>query len=85
MRSDSSSSEQVSTETPSSALNVTLPAFDVARAPAPAQHGSHWAPAAIDRYLLPAGRSAANTLTAVVAVNRWDRRRTDTDGRSTAI
>jgi len=35
-----------------------------------------WAPAhaAIDRYFLPTGRSAANPPAAVAAVNRWDRR-----------
>ena len=34
--------------------------------------------AAIDRYFLPAGRSAANPPAAVAAVDRWDRR---TDAR----
>ena len=34
-------------------------------------------PIAVDRYLLPAGRSAANPSTAVAAVDRWDRQ---TDG-----
>jgi len=53
-------------------------------APARLQHGARSAPAAIDRYLLPAGRSAANPPAAVSAVDRWDRR-TDiyTDGRLT--
>ena len=32
------------------------------------------APAAVDRYLLPAGRSAANPPHVAAAVNRWDRR-----------
>jgi len=31
------------------------------------------APAAVDRYLLPAGRSAANLRSAVAAVDRWNR------------
>jgi len=39
------------------------------------------APAAIDQYLLPTGRSAANPPVAVAAVDRWDRR---TDGRMAA-
>jgi len=38
------------------------------------------APAAADRYLLPAGRSATNPPHAAAAVDRWDRR---TDGRQT--
>jgi len=37
-------------------------------------------PAAVDRYLLPAGRSAANPTAAVAAVDRRDRQ---TDGRLT--
>jgi len=37
------------------------------------------APAVIDRYLLPAGRSAANQPHAAAAVDRWDRQ---TDGRT---
>jgi len=43
------------------------------------------APAAIDRYVLPAGHLAANSLVAVAAVDRWDRQ-TDgqTDGRTDA-
>jgi len=36
-------------------------------------------PAAIDRYLLPAGRRAASKPAAVAAVDRWDRQ---TDGRT---
>jgi len=36
------------------------------------------APASIDRYLLPAGRSEENPPAAVAAVDRWDRQ---TDGR----
>ena len=31
------------------------------------------APAAVDRYILPTGRSAANPPAAVAAVDRWDR------------
>jgi len=38
------------------------------------------APAAVDRYLLPAERSAANPPAITVAAGRWDRQ---TDGRST--
>jgi len=37
-----------------------------------------WAPAVVDRYLLPARRSAANPLHAAAAVERWDRQ---TDSR----
>jgi len=37
------------------------------------------APAAIDRYLLPAERSAANPPAAVAVVDRWDRQ---TEGRT---
>jgi len=43
------------------------------------------APAAIDRYLLPAGHSAANPPAAVAAVDRWGRQRDrQTDGRTDA-
>ena len=35
------------------------------------------APAAIDRYLLPIDRAAANTPAAVAAADRWTDRRTD--------
>ena len=44
---------------------------------------AHSAPAAIDRYFLLAGRSAANLPVAVGAVDQWDRQ-TDrqTDGRT---
>jgi len=34
-------------------------------------------PAAVDRYFLPAGRSAANLPAAIAAVNRWDRQADD--------
>ena len=44
------------------------------------QHGTHSVPAAIDRYLLSAGRSAANPPATIAAVYHWDRR---TDGRPT--
>jgi len=44
---------------PPSALNVTLPAFAAER-----RRRCSAAPAAIDRYLLPAWRTAANPLTA---------------------
>jgi len=37
------------------------------------------APAAVSRYLLPAGRSAANPPATVAAVDRWDRQ---TDGQT---
>ena len=54
---------------------MTLPAFTAERRRL--QNGAHSAPPAIDRYILPAGRSAANPTTAVAAVDRWDRH---TDG-----
>jgi len=57
---------------------MTLPAFAAERWPL--QHGARSASAAIDRYLLPARRSAANPPAAVAAVDRWDRER---DGRQT--
>jgi len=51
-------------------------------------HGARSASAAVDQYLLPTGRSAANPLHAAAAVDRCDRQTdkpTDgqTDGRST--
>jgi len=60
---------------PSSALNMTLPAFAAeCRRP---QHSARSKPTAIDRYLLPAGRSAANP---PAAVDQQDR---ETDRRPT--
>ena len=41
--------------------------------------GTRMAPAVVDRYLLPTGRSAANPSAAAAAVDRWDGR---TDGRT---
>ena len=70
---------QVCVQSPASAVKVTLPAFAAERRRL--LHGACSAPAAIDRYLLPAGRSAANSPAAMVAVDRWDRR---TDGRTDA-
>jgi len=68
--------KQVCVQPRSSAVSTTLPAFTaVRRAPA----------LAIDQYLLPAGRSAANPPHAA-AVDRWDRqtdRRTDASPCST--
>jgi len=65
---------------------VTLPAFAAERRRRVAcsmtgalQDGTHSAPAAIDRCLLLAGRSAANPPVTVAAVDRWDRQ---TDGRT---
>ena len=70
--------KQVWVEPPSSALNMTLPTFaDEHRR---LQHGARSASAAIDRYILSTGYSAANTPAAIDAVDRWDRQ---TDGRST--
>jgi len=63
---------------PPSALNVTL-SYLLLSAGALLQHGACSAPAAIDLYCLPAGRSAANSPTAVAAVDRRDRQ---TDGRT---
>jgi len=53
-----------------SAFNMTLPEFAAERR---VQHGARSAPAAIDRYLLVAERSAATPPAAVVAIDRWDR------------
>jgi len=66
---------------------MTLPAFAVERSAAErrcVQHGARSAPAAIDRYRLPARRWAANPPAAVADVDQWDRQ-TDrqTDGRPT--
>jgi len=49
-------------------------------------HGAR--PAAVDRYLLPAGRSAANPPVTVAVVDQWDRqpdrlKDRQMDGRST--
>ena len=55
---------------------MTLPAFAAEH-----RRACSMAPAVIDRYLLPAGRSAADPPAAVVAVDRWDR---ETDGRTDA-
>jgi len=54
------------------AVNMTLPAFA-------AERRCCMAPAAINRYLLPAGRSAANPSAAAAAVDRQYRQ---TDGRT---
>jgi len=62
-----------------SALNITLPAFAAERRRL--RHGALSAPAAIDRYLLPAGRSAANPPPAAAAAERRDRQ---ADGRTDA-
>ena len=64
---------------------MTLPAFAAkrraaARAAAPLLLGMP-APAAVDRHLLPARRSAANPPHAAQAVERWDR---EADGRTDA-
>jgi len=61
---------QVCVESPSSALNMTLPAFAAER-----RRCTRSAPTAIDRYLLPAGRSAANPQASVAAVDQpsWNR------------
>jgi len=53
---------------------MTLPTFDAERLHL--QHGTSGPPAAIDRYLLPDWRSAANPPAAVATVDRWDTRRT---------
>ena len=66
-----------SNKPPPSALNVTLPAFAAERRRL--HYCARSAPTAVDRYLLPAGRSAANPPAAVAAVDRWDRR---TDGET---
>ena len=50
---------------------MTLPAFTAESRRV--QHGARSAHAAIDRYSLPARRSAANPPAAVAAVDRWDR------------
>jgi len=55
---------------------MTVPAFIAECRAAPA-------PAAVDRCVLRAGRSAANPLHATVPVKRWDRRTVRTDGRPT--
>jgi len=70
---------QVYVQPPQSVVSVTLPAF--ACCTARLMHGACplRAPAAIDRYLLPAGRSAANQSAAVAAVDRRDRQ---TDGQT---
>jgi len=57
-----------------SAVNVTLPAFDAER-----RCLLHARRPQLSIDPLPAGRSAANLPAAVAAVDRWDRR---TDGRS---
>jgi len=65
---------------------VSLPAFAAAAlraAAAPLLMGAkHWA--AIDRYLLPTGRSAANLPLAAAAVDRRMDKRTDTGPLHTA-
>jgi len=60
---------QVYTPRPRSAVNVTLPSIAAERRRL--LHGARSAPAAVDRYLLPAARSAANPLHAAAAVDRW--------------
>jgi len=66
--------KQVCVERPSSTFNMTLPHLLLSAG------ACSTAPAAVDRYLLPAGRSAANPTAAVAAVDRRDRQ---TDGRLT--
>jgi len=61
---------------------MTLPAFAAERRRL--QHDARSTPADIDRHFLPAGRSAANSRTAVAAVDQWDRQTERwTDGRPT--
>ena len=65
------------------AVNATLLAFAAERLRA-AVRRCCLAPVAVDRYLLPAGRPAANPPHAAAAVDRWDRqtdRRTHTGHR----
>jgi len=60
---------KVCVEPPPSAVNVTLPAFAAERRLL--QRGARsTAPAALDRHLLPTGRSVANPPAAVAAVDR---------------
>jgi len=63
-----------------SAVNMTLPAFAAERrAAAPLLLGA----GAVDRYVLPAGRSAANPPHAAASVERWGRQTDrETDGRT---
>jgi len=69
-------SEQVSVQLPTSAVNVALPAFSAARrAAVPCCCGA--GRAAIDRYLLPAGPTAANPPHAAAADELY-RQTTDT-------
>jgi len=69
--------QQVCVDPHPSAFNATLPTFAAERA-------CSWyavlAPATIDRYLVPAQRSAANPPAAAATVDRWDRQ---TDGHPT--
>jgi len=71
--------QQVCVQHPTSADNVTLLAFAAERNVLLRRLVA----AAIDRYLLLAGRTAANPPQRHTAVNRWDRqtedRRTDTE------
>jgi len=60
---------------------MTIPSFAAERRRL--QQGARSATAAIDRYLLPVGRSAANPLAATAALDRWDKRTGGrTDGRT---
>jgi len=62
---------------------MTIPSFAAERRRL--QQGARSATAAIDRYLLPVGRSAANLLAATAALYRWDKRAGGrTDGRTGA-
>ena len=74
--------KQVSVQPPPMAVKVTLSAFPAERRRL--LHSARSAPAAIDQYILPARRSAANPPHAAAAVDRRNRQ-TDgqTGGRST--
>jgi len=72
--------QQVCVEFPLSAVNVTLLAFVAERRRL--QHGAHSAPAAIDRYLLPARRSAANPRPPLLlSIDGTDKRTDGQNGR----
>jgi len=68
--------KQVSVQPPPMAVKVTLPAFPAERRRL--LHSARSAPAAIDQYILPARRSAANPPHAAAAVDRPEQ----TDGRT---
>jgi len=76
--------KQVCVERLSSALNTTLSEFAAERRRL--QHGPRSAPAAVDRYLLPARHAAGNSSAAVAAVSQRDIQ-TDrrTDGRTLTV